>query len=342
MPLRRLETLELDQLVRWLNAGLSQQEVAGRLQVSQSVVSRAWNRYISTGSAAYTHGGGRGRATTPAEDRLVVLTARRNPTYTASRINSFFRQATGRVISGQTIRRRLHARNLHARRRATHVNLTREHRALRNQWAIEHRDWNVENWSCCLFTDESRFRLYTADGRMLVWRERGQRYNPRFMVPTTAFGGGSVCVWGGICLGGRTDLVVLINASMTATRYRDMVVEPIIIPFAGAIGERFVLIDDNARPHRARIVNERIALHGIARMDWPACSPDMNCIEHVWAVMSRQFARLEQTPQTLEQLANALRRIWHNIPQAIIDNLITTMPDRVRALRLARGGPTRY
>lgn len=74
MPLRRLETIELDQLVRWLNAGLSQQEVAGRLQASQSVVSRAWNRYISTGSAAYTHGRGRERAKTPAEDRLVVLT----------------------------------------------------------------------------------------------------------------------------------------------------------------------------------------------------------------------------------------------------------------------------
>lgn len=338
----RLEAVQLEQLVRWLNEGLTQAEVANRLNVSQSVISRAWNRHRTLGNAAYTHGGGRERATTAAEDRLMLLTARRNPTFTASRINSLFRQATGRVICGQTVRNRLHARNLRARRRVTHPRLSRQQRGERNRWAIEHRNWNLQRWGSCMFTDESRFRLYHSDGRVLVWREQGMRYNERFMSPTTLFGGGSVCVWGGICFNGRTELVVLINATMTAARYRDMVIEPIIVPFAAAIGDNFILIDDNARPHRARIVNDRIEHHGIERMDWPACSPDMNCIEHVWSEMSRRFNQLQQPPQTLQQLAIVLEDIWQNIPQQFINNLIVTMPNRVRALRRARGGPTRY
>lgn len=306
------------------------------------MISRAWNRYVATGSATYRHGGGRERSTTRRQDRFVVLTARRNPTFTASRINSIFRHATGRAISSQTVRRRLHASNLRARRRATHPRLTREQRACRYRWAMEHYQWNFENWRNCLFTDESRFRLYTNDGRILVWRERGQRYNENLRVPTTLFGGGSVCVWGGICFDGRTDLVVLINETMTATRYRDRVIVPIVVPFFGAIGEQFVLIDDNARPHRARIVNECIEAHGITRMEWPPCSPDMNCIEHVWAEMSRQQNRLLQPPQTLDQLANTLRAIWERIPQQFINNLIRGLPNRVRALRRHRGGPTHY
>ena len=46
-------------------------------------------------------------------------------------------------------------------------------------------------------------------------------------------------------------------------------------------GRDFVLMDDSARPHRARIVDQFLAAEAITRMDpWPACSPDMNPIEH--------------------------------------------------------------
>lgn len=342
MPRRRLAPVQLDQIIRWIQEGLSQREVSRRLNVSQSVVSRAWNRFIQNDSVAYVHGGGRQRSTTAAQDRLLILNARRNPTYPASRLNRSLRVATGVLISNQTVRRRLHVRGLRARRRVQHPRLNREHRVHRRQWAEEHRNWTLEDWSRCLFTDESRFRLVNSDGRILAWRERGRRYAEQFMVPTTAFGGGSICVWGGICLNQRTELVVLQNTTMTSQRYHDMIIEPIIVPFAAAVGENFILIDDNARPHRSRLVNEALETHAIDRMDWPARSPDMNCIEHVWSEMSRQLSTLEQPINNLEDLSNALRDIWTNLPQNFINRLIESMPRRVECLRRARGGPTRY
>ncbi|EEZ97617.1 hypothetical protein TcasGA2_TC012951 [Tribolium castaneum] len=138
MPLQRLHSVQLEQLVRWTNEGFSQEEVARRLNVSQSVVSRAWTRYLATGTPAYGHEGGRERAITRAQDRFIVLTARQNPTFTASRINSRFRQASGRTIFSQTIRRRLHAAHLRARRRATHPRLTAEQRASRYRDGSNH------------------------------------------------------------------------------------------------------------------------------------------------------------------------------------------------------------
>uniref|UniRef100_A0A8L0DVW2 Nucleobindin 2a n=1 Tax=Oncorhynchus mykiss TaxID=8022 RepID=A0A8L0DVW2_ONCMY len=50
------------------------------------------------------------------------------------------------------------------------------------------------------------------------------------VVLTARFGGGSVMVWGGISLGGRTALHVLARGSLTAIRYRDEILRPLVRP----------------------------------------------------------------------------------------------------------------
>ena len=82
-------------------------------------------------------------------------------------------------------------------------------------------------------------------------------------------------VWGGISRGGKTD-PVFIEGNLTARRYIDEVLEPMVVPYAGAIGQDFILQDDNARPHRAGIVRNFLDGEGIERMEWPALSPDLN------------------------------------------------------------------
>ena len=58
----------------------------------------------------------------------------------------------------------------------------------------------------------------------------------------------------------------------------------LVIPYIGGMGQDAVFMDDNARPHRARIVDTCLRQHYVTRMDWPACSPDLNPIEHVGPV----------------------------------------------------------
>ena len=117
----------------------------------------------------------------------------------------------------------------------------------------------------------------------------GDRKNERFrdscILEHDRFGGPSVLVWGGISYDGSTDLYIIQNDALTGDRYRDEILHEFVRPYAGAVGEDFVLMDDNARPHRAHVVTEYLEREGIERMDWPARSADNNPIEIVYDIL---------------------------------------------------------
>ena len=193
-----------------------------------------------------------------------------------------------------------------------------------------------------LFTDESRFTVSTNDGRRRVWRRRRERYAACNRVQVDAYGGGSVMVWAGICLGSRTDLHVFQNGGITAQRYRDEILEPIVRPFAAAMGAGFILMQDNARPHTARLSMAFLDSEGIDVMEWPARSPDLNPIEHCWDMLGRRTRSKNPPPRTMNELRDALVQQWAVMPQEDIDRVVRSMHNRCNECVNARGGHTSY
>ncbi|GFX74497.1 transposable element Tcb1 transposase [Trichonephila clavipes] len=114
---------------------------------------------------------GRPRGTTPADDRYIVLQARRIRRQTAGEIIRHTTQATGRTISRFTVARRLHGGGLFARRPVRCVPLTPAHRRRRSLWCREHRNWRDNEWGRVHFTDKSKFSLSSDSHRILIWRE---------------------------------------------------------------------------------------------------------------------------------------------------------------------------
>ena len=119
-----------------------------------------------------------------------------------------------------------------------------------------------------------------TDKRKLVWRISKERFHYLNVAEHDRYGKGSVMVWAGIRVNGKTDLCVVENGTLTAVRYCNEILDQFVRPYAGAIGPDFILMADNARPHRAHVTDAYLERETIVRLDWPARSPDLNPIEH--------------------------------------------------------------
>ncbi|GFS56508.1 transposable element Tcb1 transposase [Trichonephila clavipes] len=272
-------------------------DVAREFDIAHSVVSRMWKSFKTTGMCSRRHGGGRVRSTTPAEDRYIVLSAKRNRRTTAQQVANQFLAASGKQISRKTVARRLRGGGIYARRPVVCVPLTRQHRTARLQWCRDHRNWTEQDWACVLFSDESRFSLSSDCRRQLIWRESGTAYRPENIQEKDRYPTCSIMVWAGIMINGRTRLHVVANGTMTGQRY----------------------IDEVLLPH------DCLDSEGIQRLVWPARSPDLNPIENVWDVLGRQVAGRNYPPTNKNTLIRAHTEEWNELPQQLLDNVVQSM-----------------
>ncbi|GFT25416.1 transposable element Tcb2 transposase [Trichonephila clavipes] len=251
-------------------------------------------------------------------------------------------QATGRPISRFTVARRLHGGGLFARRPVRCVPLTPAHRRRRSLWCREHRNWRDNEWRRVLFTDESRFSLSSDSHRILIWRERGSRNHLSNIIERDRYGGCGVLVWGGIMLGSRTGLHIFDAGSVNGTRYCNEILLPYVRLFRGAVGLQFLFMDHNAPCHRTVAAEQLLESEDIERMDWPARSPDLNPIEHVWDFLGRRLVARTLPPVTIRELRLALQDEWAAMPQQLIDTLILSMGRRCETCLAVRGDHIPY
>ncbi|KAK7107091.1 hypothetical protein V1264_016070 [Littorina saxatilis] len=94
-------------------------------------------------------------------------------------------------------------------------------------------------------------------------------------------------VWGAFSLDHRTPLFH-VQGNLTGLRYRDEILRPLAVPTLQQMGPQAVYQDDNARPHRARVVNDFLQQSGVNRIEWPACSPDLDPIENLRDELDRK------------------------------------------------------
>ncbi|GFW21635.1 transposable element Tcb2 transposase [Trichonephila clavipes] len=132
-------------------------------------------------------------------------------------------------------------------------------------------------------------------------------------------------VLAGIVINGRTRRHVVANGTMTGQRYIDEVLLPHVRLFRGAVGDKFVFMDDNATCHRTLAVQDCLDSEGIQRLVWPAHSPDLNPIENVSDALGRQVAGRNYPPTNRNTLIRALTEKWDKLPQQLLDNVMQSM-----------------
>ena len=179
--------------------------------------------------------------------------------------------------------------------------LTRRHRGARLQWAQAHERWTRANWRSVLFSDESKFRVFHSDGRDRCWRRRNERYADCCINEVDRWGGGGLMVWGGVSFHSKT-LLHIFRGRVTGVAYRDEVLQQIVAPFIQNDPRIRLFQQDNARAHTARVSMTFLQNNNVNVLPWPALSPDMSPIEHVWDLLGQRLRRRRTQPQNLVQL----------------------------------------
>ena len=147
-------------------------------------------------------------------------------------------------------------------------------------------------------------------------------------------------VWGVVSQHHQTELVVIAGI-LNTVHYREDILLPHLIPFLQAHPD-MTLQRDNATSHTARSVRDFLENRNVSVLLWPAKSPDLNPIEHVWDLLGQRVRARAKPRRNVRELAGALVEEWGNISQQELTNLEQSTRRRCTAILTAAGGHTRY
>lgn len=190
-----------------------------------------------------------------------------------------------------------------------------------------------------LFTDETKINLISSDGKQYVRRPSKAAMNPKYTKKQVKHGGGNIKVWG--CFSGLgVGPVRKIEGTLDQYQYKQ-ILEETMLPYAEEnLPVTWTFQQDNDKKHTAQSVRAFLVKESVTVLDWPANSPDLNPIEHMWFEVKKKVAT--QRSGTIYQLYDKFQEAWNNISVETCRNLIASMPRRCRMVITNNGNHTGY
>ena len=99
---------------------------------------------------------------------------------------------------------------------------------------------------------------------------------------------------------------------------------------------------DNAPAHTARFTKEFFERNQIRILDWPPYSPDLNIIENIWGIVSKEVYKEGREYHDADELWESVSETFLGIPDVVIQKLYNSIPERLIAVLEQRGRRTKF
>jgi transposase len=338
--MKPLSPYQVQYVISLLQAGHSVRHIARAASRSVGTVTNIRKKYLSDLPKSF---GGRPTKLSNHDIRHATRLLGSGEAETAPQVAKRLEEIKDITISPQTVRNFLKRAGLKAVGKKKRPYLKHSHRKARMDFAEKYQHWTVEDWKRVIWSDETKINRFGSDGKKWVWKRQGEQLNKRLIEPTFKHGGGSLMMWGCMSWEG-VGFAAKIDGRMDSDLYCSILEDELqqSIKFFKKKRKDTLFQQDNDPKHKSNKATSWFKDHKIQVMDWPAQSPDLNPIEHLWVHLKRQLAAYSTPPSGINELWERTQREWEAIDTAVVQNLIESMPRRVEEVIRAKGGCTNY
>lgn len=329
-----------DRIIQMLKENRSSRQISSKLAVSHSTVNRIRSQHVPEVSKSKA---GRPKKISATTERWMVREITSGKVDNAAQLKRQVRRLMGTHLSIDTVRRSLKKQGLKAAVKKKRPRLLARHKKERLDFAKRYQHWTVEDWKRVIWSDETKINRIGSDGRQWVWKRSGEALSDRSVQGTVKFGGGSLMVWGcmtALGVGFATRIEGGIDAKLYVSILDDELQQS--IDYYNLDRDTIIFQQDNDPKHTSNLATNWFIGHEMEVLQWPAQSPELNPIEHLWFYLKQQLAAYETEPQSIQALWERVEAEWNKIPTQTCLNLIESMPRRVAAVLKAKGGYSKY
>jgi len=338
--MRSLTPAKINHILHLLDSGQSAHQISSSTGVHPSTISRLRSKHRSTLQKSL---GGRPSKLSAANTHYAVHLITSQKAENAVQITQTLKDIINQPLSAKTVRRHLSQSGMKAVVKKKMPLLSKRHRRERMDFALAHQDWTLEDWKKVVWSDETKINRLGSDGRKWVWKKKGEGLSDRLVEGTLKFGGGSLMMWGCMMWDG-VGYACKIDGRMDGELYCQILEDELqeSIKHFNKSPEDVIFQQDNDPKHKSHRAKAWFQSHDFEVLPWPAQSPDLNPIEHLWDHLKKRLGGYERQPNGMIELWERVEEEWEKIDKEVCQNLIESMPRRVAAVIKAKGGYTKY
>ena len=270
VPKRKEHSDDLHSLViRHFQNGDFQREIATKILLSWETMLDIINKYKRTKCIGNLFGRGLRRKTTTTIDRTIQHILKKDGRTSSEKVAAEIKKQLDILLSAQSVRKRAHEIGMFGRVALKKPYVNKVTRSTRFKFTKKMLQKPLDFWQTVIWSEESKFELFSSKGGVMVWRTPKETFDPQCMVPATKHCGDSVTLWGCFTRRGIGKLHILYR-TMDRFYYRE-ILERNLLPSISNFGFSggFSFMHDYDPKHTSALVKDWLVKQHMKTLPWP-------------------------------------------------------------------------